>query len=239
MTWNLDRQAAAVSEALAFDSPQRVGWFRFYFDSQRWEWSDEVHRIHGYQPGTVDLSTDLVLSHKHPDDRARVADVISDMIHNRVAFSTRHRIVDTSGTDHQVVVVGDLFCDDDGEAVGTHGFYVDVTPLSPRDAQNFITTRVAAIARSRGAIEQTKGILMFVYDIDEPAAFKILKSLSQANNTKLGRLAEQIAADFRSIRQTAIGSLSEFDQLLFTAYQRVDDSADLAQDTSANPSVRQ
>ena len=32
---------------------EQVGWFRFYFDDDRWEWSPEVELLHGYQPGTV------------------------------------------------------------------------------------------------------------------------------------------------------------------------------------------
>jgi hypothetical protein len=28
-------------------APQRVGAFRFYFDDQRWEWSEQVQRMHG------------------------------------------------------------------------------------------------------------------------------------------------------------------------------------------------
>jgi len=47
---------------------QRVGWYRFYFADERWEWSPEVEQIHGYQPGTVNPTPRLVLSHKHPDD---------------------------------------------------------------------------------------------------------------------------------------------------------------------------
>ena len=48
--------------------PEQVGWFRFYFDSELWEWSPEVQRMHGYEPGSVSPTTELVLSHKHPDD---------------------------------------------------------------------------------------------------------------------------------------------------------------------------
>jgi hypothetical protein len=31
----------------------RVGSFRFYLAEQRWEWSETVERMHGYDPGTV------------------------------------------------------------------------------------------------------------------------------------------------------------------------------------------
>jgi hypothetical protein len=49
-----------------------VGSFRFWFAGERWEWSDEVARMHGYEPGSVAPTTKLLLSHKHPDDREHV-----------------------------------------------------------------------------------------------------------------------------------------------------------------------
>ena len=72
----LNGQSADVEQALAGGAPQRVGWFRFYFADQRWEWSEQVQRMHGYEPGTVTPTTELVLSHKHPDDRGQVAATI-------------------------------------------------------------------------------------------------------------------------------------------------------------------
>src|SRR5438309_10688806 len=97
MTWNLDGQTADVEQALAGGAPQRVGPFRFYFADQRWEWSDQVQLMHGYEPGSVTPTTELVLSHKHPDDRGQVAATIEDILNNRKAFTTRHRIADTAG----------------------------------------------------------------------------------------------------------------------------------------------
>jgi hypothetical protein len=40
-----------------------VGAFRFWFVGQRWEWSDEVALMHGYEPGSVVPTTELLLSH--------------------------------------------------------------------------------------------------------------------------------------------------------------------------------
>lgn len=80
MAWELDGQTEAVEQALAGGTPQRAGWFRFYFEDQRWEWSEQVQRMHGYEPGTVTPTTEVVLSHKHPDDRGQVAATINDMV---------------------------------------------------------------------------------------------------------------------------------------------------------------
>jgi fructose-specific component phosphotransferase system IIB-like protein len=220
VAWELDGQTEAVEQALAGGTPQRAGWFRFYFEDQRWEWSEQVQRMHGYQPGTVTPTTDIVLSHKHPDDRGQVAATINDMVNQRQAFSTRHRIVDTHGDVHHVVVVGDQFCDDNDEVIGTHGFYIDVTPAATRNSEDAITAKVAAIAQRRGVIDQAKGMLMLVYGVDEDAAFNLLKSLSQVRNMKLAPLAQQIAKDFAELGREAIGSRSRFDQRLLTAHER-------------------
>lgn len=220
MSWELDGQTAAVEQALTGGTPQRAGWFRFYFHDQRWEWSDQVQRMHGYEPGSVTPTTELVLSHKHPDDRTQVAAGIDDMIKHRQAFSTRHRIIDAKGVTRQVVVVGDQFCDEGGEVIGSQGFYVDVTPEPTRREEADITARVAAIAERRTVIDQTKGMLMLVYGLDEAAAFNLLKSLSQVRNMKLGILAEQIANDFGVLGKECVTALPRFDQALLTAHER-------------------
>src|ERR1700761_4529142 len=162
-----------VGQAFA-GAPQRVGWFRFHFDDHRWEWSDEVQRMHGYKPGTVTPTTELVLAHKHPDDRREVAKTIDAMLHSRCAFSTRHRIVDTRDVVKQVVVVGDRLLGDDGAVIGTHGYYVDLTPTTDRASEEVITARVTEITESRAVIEQAKGMLMLVYGLDENSAFDLL-----------------------------------------------------------------
>jgi hypothetical protein len=208
-------ETVEVGQVLA-GAPQRVGWFRFYFDDHRWEWSDEVQRMHGYEPGTVTPTTELVLAHKHPDDRREVARTINAMLHSRCAFSTRHRIVDTNDVVKQVVVVGDQLRGEGGAVIGTHGYYVDLTPTADRASEEFITARVAEITEHRAVIEQAKGMLMLVYGLDENSAFDLLKWRSQASNTKVRRLAEQIVDSFRDIRDEAITTRAAFDHVLLT-----------------------
>ena len=220
MNWDLNGQSANLEQALAGGAPQRVGWFRFYFDDQRWEWSEQVQRMHGYEPGTVTPTTELVLSHKHPDDRGQVAATIDDILNTHKPFSTRHRIVDTSGSVHHVIVAGDRLYDDQGTVIGTHGFYVDISRLRDPDQEDRVTAKLAEIAENRAAIEQAKGMLMLIYGIDEDDAFDLLKWLSQEANVKLRLLAEQISEDFRSSGPAFIPQ-SEFDQLLLSARSRV------------------
>lgn len=210
-----------VEHALAGGDPQRVGSFKFFFADERWEWSPQVERMHGYEPGTVRPTTDLVLSHKHPDDYGQVAATLDEIRRTSGAFSTRHRIIDTHGDIHHVVVVGDQLFDHSGAVIGSHGFYVDVTPSMTERHDVMVTEAVAEIAEARGVIEQAKGMLMLIYRINAESAFELLRWRSQETNTKLRVLAEQIARDFLELRYSEeLPPRSAYDRLLLTAHLR-------------------
>jgi fructose-specific component phosphotransferase system IIB-like protein len=212
-----------VEHALAGGEPHRVGWFRFYFAEERWEWSPQVQRMHGYQAGTVQPTTDLVLSHKHPDDYGQVAATLDEIRRTSGAFSTRHRIIDTRGDIHHVVVVGDQIFDDAGQVIGTHGFYVDVTPSMRQAHDERVTEAVAEIAEARSGIEQAKGMLMLIYRINDESAFQLLRWRSQETNTKLRALAEQIVKDFLALSyDEELPVRAVYDRLLLTAHTRVE-----------------
>jgi len=212
-------------EALAWGAPERVGWFRYFFDDERWEWSPQVAKMHGYSPGSVVPTTELVLSHKHPDDYRQIADTLALIRQTRQAFSSRHRIRDTHGAVHHVVVVGDQMRNGNGGVIGTHGFYVDITPAE-QARQDHLTAEVVKITQSRASIEQAKGMLMAIYGIDAQAAFDLLKWRSQETNVKLRPLAEQIAADFTgAAHDESLPPRSVYDNLLLTAHHRIADES--------------
>lgn len=99
---------AELAQALAGGTPQHVGWFRFYFADERWEWSPQVAQMHGYEPGEITPTTEIILSHKHPDDYRQVAATLEEIRRTAQAFSTRHRIIDVQQHVHHVVC-GPLF----------------------------------------------------------------------------------------------------------------------------------
>jgi PAS domain S-box-containing protein len=195
-------------------APERVGAFRFYFDDERWEWSEQVQRMHGYQPGAVTPTTELVLSHKHPEDRDQVAQTIATIRRTGQPLSSRHRIIDTSGKVRSVIVVGGELCDERGRLVGTQGFYIDAT-LDEREQQDRITVRLAAIAEDRAVIEQAKGVLIAVYGITADRAFEILAWRSQETNVKVRQLASRFVAAI-SASHLSPESRSHVDHTLLT-----------------------
>jgi hypothetical protein len=202
-----------------------VGSFRFWFVGQRWEWSDEVARMHGYEPGSVVPTTELLLSHKHPDDRAHVQDLLDYALHSGGSFSSRHRFVDTQGTVHDAIVAADRMLDDTGAVVGTAGYYIDLTDTfdETRDEtrQEVLDTALPDLFENRAAIEQAKGVLMAVYRVSAEQAFRVLQWRSQETNTKLRSLARQLVSEVATLPPPSADVQSQFDHLLLTVHKRI------------------
>ncbi|ORA20618.1 PAS and ANTAR domain-containing protein [Mycobacterium arosiense] len=200
---------SAVDLVLGLGEPQRVGRFWFYIDGHRWEWSDAIARMHGYQPGQVKPTTELLLEHKHPDDRERAAAVLSRVINGK-PFSSRHRIIDTAGRTRCVVVAGDRMVDGTGALTGATGFYVDVTDSLHTD----ITNVLSAVADARARIEQAKGVLIAAYGVSAERAFDILVWRSQETNLKLRDVASRFLDAVAN--KASAETQSQVDQALLT-----------------------
>jgi hypothetical protein len=205
---------------VAIDAPplgEWVGSFRFFIADQRWEWSDEVAQIHGYEPSTIVPTTELVLSHQHSDDKPAVSALIDNMVRYAQPFSSRHRIVDSHGRIHVVVMVGDRLLDGAGEVIGTGGFYIDITDAHERDVHHRLTGAVKELAARRAVIEQARGILMLVYNLPAEPALHVLRWRAQQTDTPLRDWCEDFMRDVTA-RDIAPDSLRrEVDHVLLTA----------------------
>jgi PAS domain S-box-containing protein len=180
-------QSWEVAAVLAGGYAQTIGRFQYFVADHRWVWSDVVARIHGYEPGQVEPTTELLLSHKHPDDRAEVAEILQRVTEGGL-FSSRHRIIDAKGTTRWVVVVSDHLVDDTGHPIGTQGYYIDVSAGLQAD----LTKAMAKVVESREIIDQAKGVLMVAYGVSAEQAFGILTWRSQSSQRKL----KEVAAEF-------------------------------------------
>ncbi|MBB4689814.1 PAS and ANTAR domain-containing protein [Amycolatopsis jiangsuensis] len=204
--------------------PHPIGSFRFFFADQRWEWSDEVAALHGYAPGTVEPTTDLLLSHKHPEDRDAVAGTLAAAVRDGTAFCSRHRIIDTAGAEHHVLVVGDRLYNSTGATIGATGYYIDLDGGLADLRKQVLDETVPELVGARAKIEQAKGALMLVYGITADQAFAVLQWRSQETNTKLRVLAEKLAAALTALGGGPLQQRTQFDHLLLTIHQHPDQS---------------
>ncbi|SPM38913.1 hypothetical protein MNAB215_1094, partial [Mycobacterium numidiamassiliense] len=203
------------------DEYVNVGEFRFWFVGPRWEWSDEVALMYGYEPGSVEPTTELLLSHKHSDDRAHVQDLLDRALHSGGSFSSRHRFLDTAGVVHDALVVADRMLDDSGAVVGTAGYFVDLTDTFHDNRREVLDEALPDLVQARALIEQAKGALMAVYRLTADQAFAVLRWRSQETNVKLRELAKQVLDDLATLPSSAPDVQSAFDHLLLTVHERI------------------
>ncbi len=215
------QQPTPTTAAMTVADYLTVGTFRFWFVDQRWEWSDEVARMHGYEPGTVVPTTKLLLSHKHPEDRAHVQDLLDYALQSEESFSSRHRFLDTAGKVHDAIVVADRMVDENGTVLGTAGYYIDLTDTFDETRQEVLDDALPDLFENRAAIEQAKGVLMYVYRVSAEQAFRVLQWRSQETNVKLRALAKQLLADISTLEAPTAAVQSQVDHVLLTVHERI------------------
>jgi PAS domain S-box-containing protein len=203
----------AIDRALLGGQPQRVGRFEYRYEDGAWTWSDTVARMHGYEPGEIEPTTELILSHKHPDDLARVKALLQQAV---APFSSRHRIRTTTGEIRTVVVVGEPITDADGRIVATRGFYIDITESSHADLQELINDELEVIVSHRQVIDQAKGMLMAIYRLSADAAFGLLRWRSQELNVKLSTVAEKMVVELPDLLNAQSAMRAPIDHYLLT-----------------------
>ncbi|MFD6136548.1 PAS and ANTAR domain-containing protein [Isoptericola sp. NPDC056618] len=183
-----------VEGTLALGASFPVGRYRFDLGSERWWWSDETFVIHGFQPGDVVPTTELILAHKHPEDRDRVSQVLRQACATGAPFSSVHRIMDAHGKERTLSVVGEGHRDETGAVCELVGYFIDVTEAVERVAAARATASIRASAANRATIEQAKALVGWALGVDDEEAFARLREASNHTNRPLREIAHDIAS---------------------------------------------
>lgn len=176
---------------LAIPDGPAFGTFRHDLDRDEWRWSDEVYRIHGYEPLAVQPTSDLWLSHIHPEDLDRSLQHFTGVRTYGRPFSNYHRIIGADGKCRLVLTVGEASTANTPRGItlaAVTGYMIDLTePVGATSSE-----AVARSAARRAVIEQAKGIVMATYQVSPDAAFAFLKRWSSTTQTKVAELSESI-----------------------------------------------
>ena len=176
---------------------QLVGTFRLELPVERWTWSDEVYLMHGFAPGDVVPSTDLVVSHKHPEDSAHLAGLLREAAEGPTPFSCVYRMRDARGANRVLGIVGSGRRDSaDGGTTTLEGYVVDLTDSYREAVQREATASILASSLSRSTIEQAKGIVMAALGVSGDEAFAVLRRFSNDSNTPLREVADHLVSGF-------------------------------------------
>lgn len=177
-----------------------LGYYTYTVDDDSWIWSGGVYRLHGFNPDEIPATTEAMLAHKHPDDRARAYEVLENAVRDGKPFSCYHRIIDAHQQVRSVLSVGRGIRGDDGKVEQVIGFFVDLTHLRRVDAQAEIEAALARIAENRAVIDQAKGMLMLTEGCTADEAFAMLARYSQTCNLKLSDIAHRLVQATQSGR---------------------------------------
>lgn len=90
-------------------------------------WSDELHRIFGFEPGYVVPSYQMFLDAIHPDDRDQVSDAIRDALAGEKTYDAEFRIVRANGDVRFVHSQGLVYRNAAGEPETITGTVYDIT----------------------------------------------------------------------------------------------------------------
>ena len=184
----MHEEHAADGDMFPVGTLQPVGHYSFHVRDEHWEWSPEMYRLHGFEPGEVVPTTALVMRHKHPAESEVGRGQIAEAVRSGEPFSFRQRIVDAAGHIRTVVIVGAGVKDAAGQVVEVRGYMVDVSRALREDCSAAVT----AAFEHRGVIDQAKGMIMLVHGVEADPAFRLLQQASQHTNTKLYVLAERL-----------------------------------------------
>lgn len=190
------------------------GPFRYAVAEESWWWSDDLYLIHGFQPGDIVPTTELLVAHKHPEDAAVATAIIRNALSSGQPHALWHRIIDARRRTRTVVQVGDGVHAADGTLIEVRGFMVDVTGSKRSQTARDIDEAVRRSAESRGSIERAKGVLMATLAIDEDTAFGLLKRQSQNGNVKLRDLAVVLLDVLDDMRGRGLDARKAVEQVL-------------------------
>ena len=125
-----ERRMLQAAERLA-----GVGHWRLDLVTNDLFWSDEVFRIHGYEPGEITPDLDFAIEVYHPDERARVRRVVERAIDTGLGWTFTCRLVHRNGSLRQVSAKGEVELGADGQVVALFGVFQDQTTEQEERAQ--------------------------------------------------------------------------------------------------------
>lgn len=177
-----------------------TGTFHLDVSSGAMSWSGGLYRIHGYRRGEIVPTVELLLAHKHMEDRPRCAEIIEQVLLTGGYFCIYHRIVDARGRFRRVLTTGDGTLDPGGKVTAISGLMIDLTETVQNETDQAARDAVAGATVSRSDIDQARGILMGRLLISAEEAFNLLVSCSSRTNVKVATLAAGLV-DIANSRQ--------------------------------------
>ncbi|MBD3609770.1 MAG: PAS domain S-box protein [Gammaproteobacteria bacterium] len=113
----------------------KIGHWSWDVDSGQLKWSDEIYRIFGYKPGSIEPTYERFLASLHPDDVERIKHSVDDAFTKGKKHSIDHRILLTNGDVRWVHEEAIAKLDGQGQPLKLMGTVQDITERKEFEAQ--------------------------------------------------------------------------------------------------------
>lgn len=129
-------QTDALREAALFESERqlklalragKMGLWHIDLATSRAIWDEQVHRLHGWEPGTFPGTWEAFCSRIHPDDLPQVREAARTCCEKRQNFTVQFRVVWPDGSLKWIEDHGILDLKATGEPAGIAGLSLDIT----------------------------------------------------------------------------------------------------------------
>ena len=124
------RLARAEARLAHFEAAQRishVGSYDFEIASNTNDWSDQLYRIYGREPGSFNASYEKFLEMVHPDDRDMIMRVHQEAMATLSPYQMEERIVWPDGQVRTLASWGEVIADAEGRPARMVGICWDIT----------------------------------------------------------------------------------------------------------------
>ncbi len=138
----------------------RIGSWAWDQARHKLDWSDENFRIHGFQPGEIEVDYENVLQFIHPDDRDLFDTAFRHAVLQGKPFSFEQRIIRRDGTVRILHQRGDVVRSDDGHVAEVYGTAQDITERKQaEEALEKVHRELLEVSRRAGMAEVATGVL--------------------------------------------------------------------------------
>jgi len=126
----ISEHTSALEEAQALT---HLGSWQWDVTTGAISWSDELYRIYGLPPQDHEVGFEEFMSMIHPEDRARVSNVIGASSQTAEPFNFEHRIILPSGEERVLHGMGKVITDSHGKPMRMLGTSQDITEAKQLD----------------------------------------------------------------------------------------------------------
>ncbi|MFC1672660.1 PAS domain-containing protein [Pseudomonadota bacterium] len=137
-------------------------------------WSDEVYRIYGLEPQSLEITYEVFLDLVHADDREEVEQAVNTILSGKQPYAFNFRIIRADGEERTVHEKGELQFDVTGKPTRIIGTVQDITERILAEKELNVT--LAALSQTNEELQQ------FIYSVshDLRAPLRAINGFSEA-----------------------------------------------------------